>query len=72
MTTMQTYCANAHFLSNVSGFVYIDLVEFDIPVCTLRKFLENRRDDSAGATPSSPEIKDGKFATVYLKISYEG
>ena len=65
---MQTYCANAHFLSNVSGFVYIDLEEFDIPVCTLRNFLEIRRDGSARATPSSPEIKDGIFATVYLDI----
>ena len=46
-------------MSNIAGFVYIDFVEFDGFAGLGGEFLEDGGDDTAGTTPSSPEVNEG-------------
>jgi hypothetical protein len=53
-----THSADTNLLGDIVGCVNVHLVEVGVGG-VFRYFLKNGRDDSAGATPSCPEVKDG-------------
>lgn len=62
------YSSNAHFLRNVRLLIDVDLVETDV-VDVIRMFLENGRDDTAGAAPRCPKVDHYDLIAVDLRRS---
>ena len=63
-----TDSANADFLCDIWNSVDVDLVELDMrDTILLGVFLEHRRDLTAGAAPSSPEVKDVVVTVIDLQ-----
>jgi hypothetical protein len=62
-----TYSTNADFLRDLILLVHIDLIELN-RVNPFGQLLKDGRDDSARATPRSPEVNDDDFARVDLIV----
>ena len=60
-----TYSTDADLLGDIWLVVHIDLIELN-HVVFFREGLEDRGDESARATPRSPEVNGNDFATVDL------
>ena len=60
-----TYGTDADLLRDIWLRIHIDLIKFDCAV-RLRELLKDGGDESARATPRSPEVDDDGFARSYL------
>ena len=62
-----TYGTDADLLRDICLRIHIDLIKFD-RAGLVRDFLKDGRDDSARATPRSPEVDGDDFARIDLIV----